>query len=218
MIPPSILNLLTRLLGTHSQLFVDVMVEAVKHVALKTRRAGIYAVERHETVLELCNQKGSVAEHHKSQTIRFLQDNIIAYPDTAWGDGEIFADYQCSSGYAVDTYREGNRYRVLISLRKTMNRNDKEQFYIERTIRDGFLQSTEEFQTEVNHFTDELTISIIFPKSRLPIEVLLLKRNEATTLDLTGDHKQILVDGRHQYTWQTNHPRRFEAYIMRWRW
>jgi hypothetical protein len=212
------LDLLIRLLKSHYQLLVNVGLEIIKQHALKTRRAGMYAVERHETVLELCNKKGSVAEHRKTQTIHFLQDNIVIYQDTAWGDGEIFADYQCSPGYPVDTYREGNRYRVLISLRKTMNQNDIEQFHFKRTIRDGFTQSTEEFQTEVNHFTDWLTISVIFPKTRLPIEVLLLKRNEATTMELTDDNKEILADGRHKYIWTTHHPKRFEAYIMRWRW
>lgn len=213
-----ILNLLYKLLGSHAHILVDLGIESIKQVALRTRRAGMYAVEEHETVLELKNRKGNLAQHRKTQRIRFLQDNILVYPDTAWGDGEIFAEYRCSPGQAVDTYREGNRYRVLISLRKTMNRDDVEKIEIERTIKDGFTQKEEAFQTEVNHFTDNLKISVIFPASRLPIQVLLIQRNEAQTEILDDKHRRILADGRHQYSWSTRHPRRFEAYILRWRW
>lgn len=209
---------LSQLLGSHADVLVDVGVELLKQYAFRTRRAGLYAVNHHETALELTNRQGSVAHHHKIQTIRFLQDNIMVYPDTAWGDGDIFVDYQCSPGKLVDMYREGNRYRLMISLRKTMNRNDVEKIDIRRTINGGFTRPEEEFQTEVNHFTDYLKTSITFPKSRLPIDVSLIKRNESRTLKLGKEHHQILASGKHRYCWSTQHPRRFEAYILRWRW
>jgi len=30
--------------------------------------------------------------------VRYLQDNVIAYRDQAWGDGEILVDYRCTPG------------------------------------------------------------------------------------------------------------------------
>ena len=39
--------------------------------------------------------------------MRYLQDNIIAYHDQTWDDGDILLDYRCTPGTAVDRYRLG---------------------------------------------------------------------------------------------------------------
>ena len=43
-----------------------------------------------------------------------MQNNVIAFEDYAWGDGEIFTDYRCSPGVVVDKYQEGDRWSILI--------------------------------------------------------------------------------------------------------
>jgi hypothetical protein len=93
---------------------------------------------------------------------------VVAYQDQAWGDGQIFADYRCSSGVAVDRYQEGNRWRVLISLRQTYNRGDCEVFHIKRTIRNDFTGKTENFQDKIDHHTHKASFRVVFPKERLP--------------------------------------------------
>jgi hypothetical protein len=77
-------------------------------MASKTHE-GMYEVLEYASRLELQDTKGKRAVFYKRQRVRFLQDNIIAFQDKAWGDGEIFADYKCSPGVAVDRYREGHR-------------------------------------------------------------------------------------------------------------
>src|SRR5215212_5915172 len=90
---------------------------------------GSYEVLDYETKLELLDPEGKLVRYTKHQKVKFLQDNVIAFQDQAWGDGEIFADYQCSPGYPVDRYRDGNKYHILISLRETKNRGDIETFH-----------------------------------------------------------------------------------------
>jgi hypothetical protein len=41
--------------------------------------------------------------------VRYLQDNMIAYQDQAWGDGEILVDYRRIPGTPVDRYRSGHK-------------------------------------------------------------------------------------------------------------
>jgi hypothetical protein len=183
-----------------------------------SRLEGMYEVLEHEARLELQDTKGRKAVYYKRQRVRFLQDNIIAYQDQAWGDGEIFADYKCSPGVPVDRYRESHRWRVLISLRETKNRNDVEEFHIERTIRDGFTKDVEDFQTEIAHTTRKLSLSVVFPRNRLPKEVLLIEQNAARTKVLGPSNRLTLPDGRQQVVWRTDNPRLFEAYILRWKW
>ena len=109
--------------------------------------------------------EGRQAVFHKRQTVRFIQDNIIAYQDKAWGDGDFMADYQCSPGMAVDMYQEGHRFNILISLRETKHAGDVEEFRIDRTIRDGFIRATEDFQIDIDHRTQRFRMSVVFPSA-----------------------------------------------------
>jgi len=132
--------------------------------------------------------------------------------------GEIFADYQCSPGVAVDRYREGHRFRILISLRSTRNRDDVDEFRIERTIRRGFTKPIEDFQIDIDHTTRRFSISVVFPRKRAPKRVFLIERNATRTTPLSSEHQLMLPDGRQQWTWSTEKARLFEGYILRWEW
>ena len=50
---------------------------------------GLYEVLDYESTLELKDGGGERATFKKREEVRYLQDNIIAYQDQAWGDGEI---------------------------------------------------------------------------------------------------------------------------------
>lgn len=175
-------------------------------------------VLKHHVTLELRDPDGHEALYKKQQTVRFLQDNIIAYQDMAWGDGDIFASYACSPGFEVDRYREGHRHHVLISLRETKNRGDIEHFRIERTIRNGFVNAQEDLQTEIDYRMRDLTMSVLFPPERPPRRAMVIEQNTNRTNELKSDHVLTLPDGRHQITWENKKPRLFEAYILRWTW
>lgn len=179
---------------------------------------GLYEVLEYDTRLELLDNKGKIAKFYKHQKVRFLQDNIIAYQDQAWGDGNIFADYHCSPGIPVDRYQEGHRYRILISLRETKQRGDIEDFYIERRIEEGFKKQVEYFQTAVDHVTRHLTITVIFPKTRLPKRVVLVEHRTSRTTSASDNTLQTLPDGRQQVKWVIQKPKLFEQYSIRWEW
>jgi len=46
---------------------------------------GMYEVLDYEAQLELLDSKGETAVLHKRERVRYLQNNIIAYQDQAWG-------------------------------------------------------------------------------------------------------------------------------------
>jgi len=64
-------------------------------------------VLRYESTLELKDRGGERATFKKREQVRYLQDNVIAYQDQAWGDGEILVNYRCSPGTPVDRYQSG---------------------------------------------------------------------------------------------------------------
>jgi hypothetical protein len=115
--------------------------------------AGIYEVLSHDTTLELCDSAGEVARVHREETVRFLQDHVVAFTDYAWGDGQVLADYRCQPGVPVDIYEDGAKHTILISLRETKSRGDELRFRIHREIHDGFTEERELWEISASHRT-----------------------------------------------------------------
>lgn len=95
---------------------------------------GMYEVLDYESTLELKDKRGENAIVRKREKVRYLQDNIIAYQDQAWGDGEILLNYRCSPGTPVDRYRPGHKTYILISLHDVKNRGDIDEFKTFRSL------------------------------------------------------------------------------------
>ncbi len=198
-------------------LVFDLFAQVRKFVA-RQQREGIYEMLEYESVLELLDARGEAAIVKKRQRVRFLQDNIIAFQDHAWGDGEIFADYRSSPGVVVDRYKDGDRWNVLISLRETKSTGDIEDFHIERKLRDSFRKHAEWWQIQMYHKTRRLKLSIIFPAARHCQRAVLVERNANRTKILESKNFAELPDRRQVLTWETDRPRRFEIYTIKWQW
>jgi hypothetical protein len=178
----------------------------------------IYETLQYESTLEIHNNQGTRATFKKQKNIRYLQDGIIAFQDYAWGDGEILLNYRTSRGKAVDRYRAGFKTYVLISLREVKNKGDVDEFNIQWNIRNGFLTEDGYWSTDVSQRTKHLKANIIFPKSRPPLRLMLEESNGKRTRELGSESKKRLPDGRWRATWETNAPRLYEVYVLRWIW
>jgi hypothetical protein len=181
-------------------------------------RQGLYEVLEYESTLALLDRKGEKAVFKKRQKVRYLQDNIIAYMDQAWGDGKFLLDYRCSPGEPVDQYRFGHKTYILISLREVKQRGDSDEFLIERSIKNGFLRHQEQWETDINHPTRQVAIRLVFPKGRPPVRVALVENIRQKTILVEDASQRRLPDGRWQVEWKTDNPRLNERYIMKWEW
>jgi len=179
---------------------------------------GMYEVLEYESTLELKDLKGKQAFFRKREKVRYLQENIIAYQDQAWGDGRILQNYRCTPGTPVDIYRPGSKTNILISLREVKNLGNIDEFNIEWGIINGFVRANETWETEVRHRTKILKMRIIFPKGRPPLRVSLIENLLRRTSTLDQKNITRLPDGRWQVKWQTNKPKLHESYILNWKW
>ena len=179
---------------------------------------GMYEVLDYETTLELKNDKGNEASLTKREKVRYLQENIIAFPDEAFGDGEILIDYKCSPGVLVDSYRLGHKTQILISLHSIKNKGDKDEFLIEWQWKDGFLASTGFWETRINHKTNRITVNVVFPSSRPPTQAHIVEQNQKRRFLLPASNKKKLPDGRWIISWKKTNPRIFENYLLIWEW
>ena len=179
---------------------------------------GMYEVLEYESVLELKDTQGKRAKFTKRQKVRYLQDNIIAYQDQAWGDGEILLDYRCSPGIPVDRYRLGHKMLILISLREVKQRGDLDEFHIEWGIGDGFIRQDEQWETEISHPTRHLKMTLLFPRKKIPKRVQLVESDRQKTWPLESAQQCRLPDGRWQVNCEIQNPRLNERYILKWSW
>ena len=134
---------------------------------------GMYEVLEYESTLELLDRQGKRASFKKHEKVRYRQNNIIAYQDQGWSDGQSLLDYRCSPGVVVDQYRPGQKTYILISLRESKRRGDVDEFHMEWGLREAFVRAREQWETEINHRTRQLQMRLIFPKTRPPVRVWL---------------------------------------------
>lgn len=178
----------------------------------------MYEILDYESTWEMLDTEGRIAIFRKRQRVKFLQNNIIAFEDYAWGDGEIFVDYKCAPGVVVDRYREGDRWNILISLRGTKNKDDVEEFYIERTVKNGFTNSEEWQQAEIRRRTKRLQMNVIFPSGRPCRTAVINQRSQNRPVVLGPEHFRTLPDGRQLLTWETSQVRSYDVYTLKWQW
>jgi hypothetical protein len=203
--------------------FPDFLVKLVELVKLLSPiqarfRGDPYEVLENEIELELVDIKGQVAKFSKRKKLRFLQNNSFAYLDTAFGNGKILEDYQCSPGKAVDFYEDGDRHCILITLRKMRKRGDVEEFHISRSIRGGYKERNCYLQTDITNYTHQLEVRLNFPAKRTPKTIHLIEKNTHNTQALGAENIKFLADGRCLVTWSKKHPRLHESYILSWQW
>jgi len=188
--------------------------KAIRGIAVE----GMYEVLEYESTLELMDCKGKQAIFRKREKVRYLQDNIIAYQDQAWGDGEILLNYRCLPGTPVDLYQPGRKTYILVSLREVKNQGDIDEFNIEWGIADGFVREDEIWETEVRHRTRQLKIRVIFPKERPPLRVSLVEGTRPRIFSLDERDKTRLADGRWLISLVNENPKLHEIYTIRWEW
>lgn len=179
---------------------------------------GMYEVLEYESTLELHDRRGKKATFTKRMKVRYLQDNIIAFQDFAWGDGDILLNYRTSRGKAVDRYKSGYKTYILLSLQEVKNRGDVDEFNISWDIREGFLKSDGYWATDIRHRMKQTKVNIIFPRSRPAQQLLLEETNRRRTRVLGREFQKRLADGRWQITWEMKNPKLYELYTIRWDW
>jgi hypothetical protein len=189
----------------------------LRKIISKYSKRGMYEVLDYQTKLTIHDPKGKNATLTKYEKVRFLQDNIIAYQDQAWGDGKILQDYRCFPGAPVDIYRTGQKTYVLISLRALKTKGEETEFNIQWKMKNGFLKPTGFWSTDISHNTRHIKIQVVFPISRPPQKVMIVETNRQKEKSLEQGIS-LLPDKRTQITWEKDTPKLYEHYVLKWTW
>ncbi len=189
-----------------------------KSLIQKIRKPGMYEVLNYETTLEILDVKGKEAILTKTEEVRFLQNNVIAFQDQAWGSGKILIDYKCNPGKPVDFYQLAHKTYIVISLRDVMQKGDVTKFEISWKTRNGFEKPSGFWSTDINHFTKRMKVNVIFPEKRPPSSLGTVETNRQRNKELPNDALIRLPDKRWQISWVKQKPRLYEHYVLKWEW
>ena len=108
---------ISKLLGSLTPQWIALILDLVQNLRqtiAQRQPKGMYEMVAYDARLELLDGRGELATFSKRQRVRFLQDNIISFQDHAWGEGDIFTDYDCSPGVVADRYQAGDRWNILM--------------------------------------------------------------------------------------------------------
>jgi hypothetical protein len=220
-IPSGLGSLLNKLLSASSWSWISSLgqnIQRVQQLLKGDSPTGLYEVLDYNAMLDLVDPQGEIAFFKKWQKVRFLQDHVVAFQDHSWGDGNVLADYRCSPGRLVDRYLDGNRWNLLISLRETKSAGDIENLYMQTKLRHSFTKNDEWWQVEMYSETQWLKLSILFPRGRHCQRAVLFEKTKNQTIPLDPKQFANLPDGRQLLKWETQKPRRFETYTLKWTW
>jgi hypothetical protein len=215
--PPSFLHRLLKHLSLDWVSLALDLIHQLRHI-LCSKPTGPYENLDYEVTLELLDTTGKTAVFRKRQRVKFLQDNMIAFEDFAWGDGEILSNYKVVPGFVVDKYLEGDRWNILISLRGSKSSGDIEEFHMERTEKNTYLKAEEWLQTEIRQRTHHLRMNVILPNKRRCQRTVLVQRKSNQAIVLGAEHIRSLPDGRQLLSWETNHVQAYNVYTLKWLW
>jgi hypothetical protein len=215
---PSLFDFLTQ--GKLAQLLERLIEQFDLFAQLRERVGyrGMYEILDYDSTLEIKDAQGLEACVKRRETIRFLQDNVVAIHDHAWGEGEICAEYHCQPGTPVDFYQDGSKHNILISLRETKHRGDVMELEVERVVRNGLTKEEEWLETEIDHRTLRLSLSVIFPLTRHCQRATITRRSTNRTVELGRSCFDFLADGRQRLTWATDRPKLNDCYTLKWIW
>lgn len=220
--PPTAAKTASKLIAILVDLpWIPILAEAwkgIKHFWRGMSNEGMFEVLELESTLEIHNKTGTKATYRKRKRVKYLQDNIIAYPDYGWHDGKYFLNYKASPGVPVDDYKIGYKHYVLLSLREVKNKGDQDEFNIQWDVEDGFLKPDGYWATDISNRTRDLKVTVIFPRTRPPKRAQLVEPNTRRTRRLNGNAIQTLPDGRVSVSFEKPQPRLYEQYILRWTW
>ena len=149
---------------------------------------GMREMLEYDSTRTIKDAKGIRATVERGERIWLLQDNVMAIHDHAWGDGKLFAKYQCQPGTPVNFCRDGSKWNASISLRETKNRGDELELRIEREVKDGLTKSSEWLETDVDHLMRQLRLTIIFARTHRCRRAVLVQRIFIQMLPLGAEY------------------------------
>lgn len=184
-----------------------------------TAGEGLYTYVEADDEWDIQDDGGQLAINTKRRKIKYLQDEVFAIRDYAWGTGTIGpAKVKAGPGRAVRDYTRDNRHHTIILLDGIRKRGNEDEFTIVREFKGSFVDpATESVQLDVLHTTDVVRSKIVFPAGRPPTRAWVTRKEGQVEVQdpLTPEPAG---GGRQQIAWSRERPPRYAVFTIGWTW
>lgn len=176
-------------------------------------RVSPYEILDYQGTLTLTDPEGGRAIIQRAEQIRFLQDGVGAILDHFWGDGVALTGYRNSAGRLVESFGDGHRHHLAITLPRPTRMGEQLTVDVERTALASFTRQDEWLETTIDHPIRQLGQQIVFPPNRRCQAAELVAESQILPLRPIN-----LGDGRTILKITIPNPRPDRSYLVRWRW
>lgn len=170
--------------------------------------------EIHEWIID--DVKGVQAQLIKHRTLRIMQPAVFTLVDYAWGDGDQ-EEVLCSPFEIVHQFLGADgRYISIIALGEPRQPDDIVEYTFRRVLKGTFVDTTNWCQSELIHDTRELTLRIVFPVGKEPLEAYFWRQTSRyKRQELRVSHG---YGGRAAISKTLRWPEKNELYTISWTW
>lgn len=182
------------------------------------RRGWIYEILNFEETWEICDNRGSKVVVTKAMDVTFLRDNVVAFTDPAWGDGDLFAEYSCRPGTCAGVFQIQPMKYAHVVLDPPRLRGDEEHIESTRVVTGGFGKDNEWVQVDSDTCTGPITIKVIFPLDRAPEICTWSRRRRGKEKGLGGVALVNRPDGRQECSVRAGRTSPDDVYRLVWTW
>jgi hypothetical protein len=197
-------------------LFLGAVVLLAFALRTKALYEGPFVVLEETTTWDLTRDNAREAVVTKNQLVRF-NHSMIAHTEYAWGDGELFADFQCDYGRLVDRVKDGDKEYIIIALPAERVRGEEARLVSHRTVRNGFPADSEWMNWELRYKSYRSTLVMRFDLARPPKNLRYRRESDGKTLK--ADEKSVSDEGGARvFRLSERAPYPGEEYQIRWDW
>jgi hypothetical protein len=164
--------------------------------------------------LDIKDARGSRAVVTRKQRVLFLAGDAGIVTNPVWGDGNQFARFEALGASRLGARAEGPKTALLLSLDRRPVKGTRATIVSRRLITDGFPGRQEYFDAAIERPTRSLSVRILFPKSRPPLEAHGIEPGfRSTSLALRANDA-----GRPTVAWRVRRADVGVTYSLRWSW
>lgn len=166
--------------------------------------------------LTILDTQGRKAILERRQRVRFQVPDSGIVRDLLWGEGNQLARYASRGATRLGLRREGSRQALMLSLPHRPAQDERATIRSRRVITDGLLQRSEYCEAAIERQTQDISVTVLFPRGRAPHDAQLVASGGATFSKSVPVHHD--ARGRASLKWQRRTPQLDTIYSLRWSW
>ena len=168
--------------------------------------------------LDIVRLDGSLARYRKKQTLKCIKGTVESYVEAMEATGRV-TNFRSTNSSITETRWEGGLTHLTIQFKKALHEGDLLNRTFTCDFLDTFIDSENSWEEREYFSTDDLVITIRFPKGRPPLTWKAYgKKGPNVIEDLVHDVRLTTVKGKPALVFTPLTSKAASSYVIRWNW